>query len=314
MKKITLFTLFLLITGISKATTCESTNTPFGLWSTNGTWDCGTAPSAGNCVDTIVIGEHVYVDEIIDLTGCPPVVLIVNDTLRFKSGKKLKLPEGSSIIVHVGGYLVPEGGGGNSNQITIDQASGPDDVFWNAGDGTFAGSSNLDIELTSFYASQLDASVQLYWTTASEINNDFFTVERSKDGSNFESIGSVNGAGNSSSEIDYSFLDNKIFNGIIYYRLTQTDYDGSVTFSEIAKVIFPNEVEIKIYPNPATEFFSIQGKLVGNVSIYTSTGRIVKTIENYGGEFISVEYLDRGIYLITYVVDTKMKTVKLVLK
>lgn len=304
--------LALFISNATFASTCESTAN--GTWVTDGIWDCGSAPSdPGNCVDTIIIGEHTYIDDHVDLTGCPPIVLIVDDTLRFKSGKKLYLPIGSTVIVHVGGYLVPEGGGGNSNQLTIDQPSGPDDVFWNAGDGVLTGSSTLDVELVSFKATKLESSVHMYWTTRSELNNDYFTIERSIDGYNFEHIGTVAGAGNSSAEINYSYLDNNNMDGLYYYRLKQTDFDGSETFSKVLKVTISSDLEISLYPNPTTDFFSLAGKLNGNINIYSAAGNLVRTIDNYEGQFISVEFLDRGVYLVTYEVNGKLKTTKLIL-
>ena len=139
-------------------------------------------------------------------------------------------------------------------------------------------------------------------------------IERSKDGSNFEKIGDINGSGNSSVEINYSFIDNRTSAGMLYYRLKQTDYDGSTTYSQIVIAEIPNDIEIKLYPNPATEFFTLQGKIAGKLDIYTTNGKLIQTIENYEGEFISVEYLDRGTYLITYLINRRIKTKKLTLK
>jgi len=304
---LTLLVFFLINIVNSNATTCESTTV--GDWTDNTIWDCGTVPSADNCVDTIIIGVNTNLDAQFNLTGCPPIVLIVNDTLFFVTGNKLYLPTGSQVIVHIGGYLVSGGGGGNSNLLKIG-----DDTFWNTGAGTFVGTSILDIELVAFYATQRETSVELNWTTASEVNNDFFTIERSRDGINFDGIGDKNGAANSSSEIYYSFLDSNVYSSLIYYRLKQTDFDGSTTTSQPIKISFIDDVNFKIFPNPAVEFFNIQGKVKGNVNIYTSTGILIQTIENYVGGLIPVKHFERGNYLVTFEGNGKDKSVKLVLK
>ena len=85
----------------------------------------------------------------------------------------------------------------------------------------------LPIELLSFTGEQHNENNILKWITASETNNDYFTVERSFDAINFEEVGIVDGAGNSISTLNYSLIDNRPFDGVTYYRLTQTDFDGN---------------------------------------------------------------------------------------
>ena len=86
--------------------------------------------------------------------------------------------------------------------------------------------SPLPIELTSFDAKCNSNNVAINWTTASEINNDYFNIERSRDAINFADIAKIAGAGNSSSIRRYSYIDSNPFNGIGYYRLKQTDFNG----------------------------------------------------------------------------------------
>lgn len=111
----------------------------------------------------------------------------------------------------------------------------------------------LPITLKSFEAKASGNFVALKWITASEANNDFFTLERSTDGKNFEKIGEVKGAGNSNNEINYLFNDTKPFKGTNYYRLRQTDFDGKFTYSMIRAVTLLSGVAkgFNIYPNPA---------------------------------------------------------------
>ncbi|MDD5571903.1 MAG: hypothetical protein PHD97_12205 [Bacteroidales bacterium] len=94
----------------------------------------------------------------------------------------------------------------------------------------------LPIELLSFNGVYENEKVNLYWSTAAEINNDYFTIERSADGRNFEIITTVKGAGNSNSIIKYSAIDDNPQSGIVYYRLKQTDFDGAYKYSDVISV------------------------------------------------------------------------------
>ena len=98
---------------------------------------------------------------------------------------------------------------------------------WSAGPvGKNISSSSLPINLISFDGEFSDESVILVWKTATEINNDYFTIEHSEDGINYEQIGTEFGAGNSNTILQYSMIDDNPFEGQTYYRLKQTDYDG----------------------------------------------------------------------------------------
>ena len=96
----------------------------------------------------------------------------------------------------------------------------------------------------------------LNWQTASEINNNYFEVERSLNAVNWEYIADVNGNGTSAIEHSYSTVDNLagvVPSGIIYYRLKQVDYNGKFTYSDIRVVNLENSIyNISVFPNPAT--------------------------------------------------------------
>jgi hypothetical protein len=149
----------------------------------------------------------------------------------------------------------------------------------------------LPIELISFTAKVTNENnVLLQWSTGSEINNDYFTVERAKDtrlnagggqGIAFEEVLRKAGAGNSSVTQNYSALDSHPYSGISYYRLKQTDYDGSTSYSNIVSVsINDNELTVDILPNPSDGKFIIRipaGKIEtgDEIKIYNSLGEIV---------------------------------------
>jgi len=110
----------------------------------------------------------------------------------------------------------------------------------------------LPIELTSFSGFNYGTVNELNWNTASEVSNDYFTVQRSLDGIDFTSLGVVDGAGVSALPLDYRFTDSDPFNGLNYYRLIQTDFDGLKTYSDVI-AINTDALGIQIYPNPTSK-------------------------------------------------------------
>ncbi|WP_165851327.1 T9SS type A sorting domain-containing protein [Brumimicrobium aurantiacum] len=119
--------------------------------------------------------------------------------------------------------------------------------------------SNLPIELLSFDANLNQKQVDLSWSTASELNNDYFTIERSADGMTWETIQTIEGAGNSTRVIDYNYTDYSPVSGISYYRLTQTDFDGAFETFDILAVENNTLIEMNAFPNPSTGFTTISG-------------------------------------------------------
>ena len=135
----------------------------------------------------------------------------------------------------------------------------------------------LPIELLSFTADCDGSSAILNWTTASERNNDYFIVERSDDAVNFTEIARLQGAGNSINQNDYSYVDNEKNYGLTYYRLTQVDYDGQTSHSEIiyadCNENFGGDASVEVYPNPVVSDLSIE-------------------MHNFNGEPIRIEVID----------------------
>lgn len=253
MCKAFLFTALLLVAQITQAT-CTSTGV--GDWTDSGSWTCDVVSTPG-CCDTVIIEstDDIEVNTQVDLTGCGPIHVIVRGILRFKTGKKLLLPAGSTVDVKSGGQLVPGGGGGNSNYIEVGG-----NTVWSASDGTvsgeayYTGAGLLPIELLEFNALCVNGRVQINWSTATEENNAYFQIERSKDGINFEPILTITGAGNSTSLIEYFETDFNPLKGISYYRLSQTDYDGATEKFNIVPVrcLDPKEPAISLFPNPVS--------------------------------------------------------------
>jgi len=113
--------------------------------------------------------------------------------------------------------------------------------------------SPLPITLTAFNAFVETDKVRLDWVTESELNNDYFTLERATDGEYFESIAQVKGNGTTSLQSTYSRYDEDPIPGVSYYRLKQTDFDGTFTYSELVKVVtHSGRPQLTAFPNPAT--------------------------------------------------------------
>ncbi len=112
----------------------------------------------------------------------------------------------------------------------------------------------LPIELLSFEVSATShQKVDINWATASEINNDYFTIEKSKNGMDWETVTRVRGQGDAIVTQRYHSVDESPFSGTSYYRLIQTDFDGQFEFSDIRSVIIKEKKSVNIFPNPTSE-------------------------------------------------------------
>jgi hypothetical protein len=120
----------------------------------------------------------------------------------------------------------------------------------------------LPISLLNFSAAPNGNVVDIKWATATEINNSFFTIERTTDGINYETVATVKGSGNTNYEINYAATDANPVSGISYYRLRQTDFDGKSKTFEAVVVTYTestsNSLNVKsVYPNPFGNSFSV---------------------------------------------------------
>jgi hypothetical protein len=168
----------------------------------------------------------------------------------------------------------------------------------------------LPIELLSFTAEDKDSYVQIHWVTTSEINNNYFNVERSSGGIKFTSTNKVNGAGNSTSVLSYSAVDNNPLEGWSYYRLKQTDYDGEISYSKIVAVEYNpiKDFKLEVYPNPfsqKTVFYSNEKLKNSKLIVYNSHGKIVKQLKNISGHTFTLyrNNLLSGLYFINLIQD-----------
>lgn len=111
----------------------------------------------------------------------------------------------------------------------------------------------LPIETIDFEANPQDVRVNLHWITATEVNNDYFTIERSVNGLQWESLGTVDGSGTSFSNQHYFSTDEQPYQGVSYYRIRQTDFDGNTSCSDIRSVNFKGIEIINAWPVPGDD-------------------------------------------------------------
>jgi len=175
-----------------------------------------------------------------------------------------------------------------------------------------SGSSALPIELVSLGGDCYNNNCLLTWQTATEKNNKVFTIERSVNGVDFNIIGLVAGSGNSLQLRNYKFVDADDIKGIVYYRLSQEDYDGKRSHSNIISVDKSCQVvaepEIILYPNPSEQNLTIEVKLLRpsqiGIEVVDAIGRTVKLInvKRYDDGIQSIEInldeLAKGIYFL----------------
>lgn len=145
----------------------------------------------------------------------------------------------------------------------------------------------LPIKLIAFNTKLKNNNVSITWSTAAEINNDYFTIERSSDGEHFEPLFTKRGAGNSTVTLEYEANDPNPLDGYSYYRLKQTDFDGHFTYSEVETIknkggndIDETQIEVtSISPNPFSEEFKIdfilKEKTSVEVNMISAKGEVV---------------------------------------
>ena len=183
----------------------------------------------------------------------------------------------------------------------------------------------LPIELLSFNAhyEQDHEEVLIDWVTGSELNNDYFDIQRKKDGGKWSSIDRLEGAGYSNSNLYYSAVDANPLGGISHYRLKQVDFDGGYNYSSVSSVttgfmasltgftVYANEVgiHINLEDNKRSyyklEIIAITGQIVHREMLNSNEGLNVYQI---------VKNLDRGMYQIVLSNQTEIYSKKLVIQ
>ena len=161
----------------------------------------------------------------------------------------------------------------------------------------------LPIRLAHFYARAGNSQAFLSWRTATETGNDYFSVERSADGRSFAEIGRVAGAGTSFEPRDYAFTDEHPLPGINYYRLRQTDFDGTYSYSHVVTVSTAAPPSVSLFPVPAKDVLHIHlekpSAASGVFEIHDPAGRLVRAgnlPEEIADHALNMAGLPAGVY------------------
>ncbi|HEY8734545.1 MAG TPA: T9SS type A sorting domain-containing protein [Puia sp.] len=295
MKKITYVAL--LLTGMyAKAGSCSAIGT--GNWETPGNWSCGHIPGAG---DNVTIGAGFTVT--VNANNAANIGnLDIFGTLNFTSGSKLNLAAASVVNIYLAGSIT----GGNAGAKLVFPStsySGPfatTGPFYYSNGGSGAGL--LPLILVSFYSSQKNQDVILYWRTENEDNINSFEVESSGNGNaDWQPLEIIPSMAADAGGYSYSFIDHTKMNGARYYRLKIVDKDGKYTYS---KVLFIGSVQtgtISITPTLVYGSVNVSLPVPGptQVSIYNTYGQLVKTLIT-GTEVFSIDVsrLSRGEYFL----------------
>ncbi|MBL7984824.1 MAG: T9SS type A sorting domain-containing protein [Flavobacteriales bacterium] len=181
------------------------------------------------------------------------------------------------------------GGSGTNNTGVVINSSGP-----------------LPIELISFQAIPVGDRVDLRWTTASEENNASFTVERSIDQQDWQNVAFLPGAGTSQTLLNYTTVDPRPLPNTSYYRLRQTDLDGTMTWSDAVPVHFTGQPgSLAVFPNPAEERITVVhlgSSASGSIRITDTVGRTVQRTASdpSGSTRMDVASLAPGSYVVVF--------------
>jgi len=156
----------------------------------------------------------------------------------------------------------------------------------------------LPIDLLYFRGKKATSGNLLEWSTTTEINNDYFTLEKSLDANNFAPIEIAYGAGNSKSEINYSFLDDTPSPGINYYRLKQTDFDGNFSYHQTITLNDLLDKTNMFISNNALQINLTQELSHGTIEIIDVLGRTIYSDDILKVKAINLDRFIHGIYLV----------------
>lgn len=303
-----------------------------GMWVENRTWNLHRKPIDN---EEIVIAqkEEVTVTHNISLRN---VTIKVYGTLKLNNAN-LKLDERSTILIAKTGRIVNAGHSATMLRIGSHTWLGDEvDAIGAPGQLTSSGLTSVDllpVTLSYFKGTSTDNhSVILEWATQSELNNAYFTIEKKIGDSNFILVDTLRGAGNSNSEIKYSYEDKHVFASSVYYRLKQTDLDGNfkyfniinVTTDQLGQATTPG-VQIKTAgPNPFTDKFILLYNSSGNsnveLKISAMDGKVVhqERLAPIDGEneytLPETVSMKKGVYIVALLQNGRSDSVKMIKK
>jgi hypothetical protein len=165
-----------------------------------------------------------------------------------------------------------------------------------------------DSAFTNFtYAIKENNKIILQWTADRISSADYFIVERSEDGNNFETIGAMKGAANSN---EYEITDNSSMSGNNFYRIKYIGKAGQPVYSKILQINSSGNVAIKFYPNPVDKMLILETNFPVEIQLINAMGtvKLIKRLQQ-GLQVIDVSTLDKGTYILRIVDNERNKSV-----
>lgn len=177
----------------------------------------------------------------------------------------------------------------------------------------------LPVKLSSFLVQKTDNAVKISWSTQQEINSSYFVVERSADGRNWNSIATVNAAGNGSIRMDYSIYDNAPMKGINYYRLKLVDKDTKYDYSVTRTALFSTKYAVEVAPNPAKDVVNIYLAKTNNqpatIQLLNAAGKIVYTASSAQSHVqINTTGFGKGLYFVKVIAADDVTTIRVLVQ
>lgn len=315
MKKVNLILVLLSFAVISFSQTNHIyTAKSSGLWTAAGNWDT-TLRTDGIKKNKVIVPKNITIVATNDVNnlGLGDVELVVYGSISVSAGTNLNFSD-NSLIQLEGGSIV---GTAANQKIKI----GNDIKYKGNNDGTLTGYfitdnttgsspngfrllSILPVNFTSFYINKSGENIQLYWSTANEINNSHFDVERSYNGTDWQKIAEVFGSRNSNNSNNYSYHDKTIPSSVIYYRLRQVDIDGRSMYSSIKAVRSGEVIEVvRIFGKDKKVVIDLNTAVKKNlvISVVNSNGQVItrQTFSNPSYKIeVNVSNSSTGTYIV----------------
>lgn len=173
----------------------------------------------------------------------------------------------------------------------------------------------LTVDLNYFLVNCQENIAVINWSTFSELDNDYFSIQKSKNGIDFETIATIQGAGTTQSELEYTWRDKSPSIGINYYRLVQTDFNGDREVFDMQKTDCTFEEVSSIYPNPFNNEFILNSKFNGTLTVTDDKGKIVlENLISSGQNNIQVNDLSPGVYMAIVIFENGERAVHKLMK
>ena len=324
MKKIYLAVFIcLMLTAASKANTITLIVNN-GDWTASSSWNLARVPQAN---DTIIIPTAMTVKIYSNVSISGYVYVHVYGVISFNHSSKLDLDAPSKIFVHSGGKITSLSSSA-SDQVRINgtsvykgnsgDLSGP--VLLTSGGSAPVSEIALPVTFISFTLSRESSNVSIKWSTAQEMNSNRFVIERSDNGTNWTGIAIVLAAGESSSTINYNYIDKNVSAAILYYRVKEVDNDGKYIYTEVRTIKSQNsgaDLTVVTASNKTVSLnFSKPIKSNVLISVLTASGQLVKQqiVSNPSGQIVlSVPGAGNGIYVVSVVDGKDLKIAKQIL-